>query len=340
MTPISVLMPVYNAEKYLDESISSILNQTFTDFEFLILDDASQDNSYAVMEKYANQDKRIKIFKNKKNLEDSESRNILMKKSTADFIAWMDADDFSFPNRLKLQYNFLKKHPEIDLLGGQYTVHLSHFNGTPFYHYKNATKNWTIKSHIIIFPSLNNCSLMMRMEKIRKYNIYYNPHYKFATDYKFWVDCLPYCQFANLDKTIVKYRIYQQQLSQRRNIEQKIHHSQIIQSHLKKFNIYLKQDFLINFVNILKDDKNENINCSILLDIKKQFFDPILKIKNFYEYDFVQKEAVLKIFYTRFCRKLGFSQGTFFFIQSYGIKKLIYIFFALLAKKIRLKTIL
>ena len=336
---ISVLMPAYNAEKYLNESINSILNQTFTDFEFLILDDASSDNSWEVIEKYANQDKRIKVFKNKKNIKEAECRNSLMKKSTANFIVWMDADDFSFPNRLKLQYNFLKKHTEIDILGGQSTVHLSSLDDKPILYRTHPLTNWKLKSQLLVVPPLNNCSVMMRMKKIRKYNISYDPHYKFAPDYKFWVDCLPYCKFATLDKTIVQYRLHEQQVS-KNQINQKIHHSLIIQSHLKKFNIYLKQDFLINFVNILKDDKNENINHSVLLDIKKQFFDPILKIKNFYEYNFVNKAVVLKIFYTRFCRKLGFSQGTFFFIQSYGIKKFIYIFFALLAKKIRLKTIL
>ena len=343
MPPISVLMPVYNAEKYLDESIGSILNQTFTDFEFLILDDASQDNSYAVMEKYANQDKRIKIFKNKKNIKEAECRNFLMKKSTADFIAWMDADDFSLPNRLKLQYNFLKKYANIDILGGQAAIHRFDLNSRPDWYANNATTNRLIKSQMIVISPLTSPSCMIRIKKIKKYNIYYNPYYQFAPDYKFWVDCLPYCQFANLDKTIIKYRLHQKQVSQLHSKKQEIYHAQIIQSHLKKFNIHLKEDFLIDFVDFL-NDKDKNINHSILLDIKKQFFDPIIKIKNFYGYScfhkIVHRVEMLKFFYTKFYIKLGFSQGTFFFIQDYKITNFIYIFLLTLAKKIGLKTIL
>ena len=90
---LTVLMPVYNAEKFLDESIGSILNQTYSNFELLILDDASTDNSLKIIKAYAKEDKRITVLVNQKNRGEAKCRNRLLKTSKTEFIAWMDADD-------------------------------------------------------------------------------------------------------------------------------------------------------------------------------------------------------------------------------------------------------
>ena len=92
---LTVLMPVYNAEKFLDESIGS--KSTYSDFEFVILDDASTDSSLKIIKNYAKKDKRIKVLDNKKNQKQAKCRNILLKNSKTEFIAWMDADDISLP---------------------------------------------------------------------------------------------------------------------------------------------------------------------------------------------------------------------------------------------------
>lgn len=104
---ISVIMSVYNHEKYLDFSINSILNQTFKNIEFLIIDDASMDNSYKILKSYESLDKRIKVFRNKKNIGLTKSLNKLIGYSSSQYIARQDSDDFSLPNRLKTQHTFL-----------------------------------------------------------------------------------------------------------------------------------------------------------------------------------------------------------------------------------------
>ena len=119
MPLLTVLMPVYNAEKFLAESINSILSQTYSDFELLILDDASTDNSLKIIKAYAKEDKRIKVLinNNKTNQKQAKSRNILLKKATkTEFIAWIDADDISSPHWLQTQIDFLKKNPKIDVV--------------------------------------------------------------------------------------------------------------------------------------------------------------------------------------------------------------------------------
>ena len=108
---LTVLMPVYNAEKFLAESIGSILNQTYYNFELLILDDASTDNSLKIIKTYAKEDKRIKILVNKTNQKQAKCRNRLLKNTKTEFIAWMDADDISLPRWLQTQIDFLKQNP-------------------------------------------------------------------------------------------------------------------------------------------------------------------------------------------------------------------------------------
>ena len=113
---LTVLMPVYNAEKFLAESINSILIQTYSDFEFVILDDGSTDNSLKIIKAYAKEDKRIKILVNKTNQKQAKCRNSLLKNSKTEFIAWMDADDISSPHWLQNQMDFLKQNPKIDVV--------------------------------------------------------------------------------------------------------------------------------------------------------------------------------------------------------------------------------
>lgn len=108
-------MCVYNAEKYLQESIESILHQTFTDFELIIIDDYSSDNSLSIIKKYQQDDKRIIVLNNHSNLGPARSRNKGLKIAKGEYLAIQDADDISFYNRLEIQYQFLEKNKYVFL---------------------------------------------------------------------------------------------------------------------------------------------------------------------------------------------------------------------------------
>ena len=116
---VSVLMPVYNTkEEYLREAIESILNQTFTDFEFLILDDDSKNDISEIVQSYS--DKRIHFIQNKQNLGLSGIRNKLMSLASGEYIAWMDSDDISLPSRLEKQVAYLDTHLDVSLVSALY----------------------------------------------------------------------------------------------------------------------------------------------------------------------------------------------------------------------------
>jgi glycosyltransferase EpsE len=117
MTKISVIMGVYNGSKKLTTAVESILNQTFTDFEFIICDDGSSDNSVAILEELLIKDNRIKLLKNPRNLSLAPTLNNCLKVAVGDYIARMDADDISHPDRFEKQVAFLDSHPEYALVG-------------------------------------------------------------------------------------------------------------------------------------------------------------------------------------------------------------------------------
>ena len=109
---VTVLMSVYNGEKYLAKSIESILNQTFIDFEFMIIDDASTDNSFNIMKEYLLLDNRINLFRNKENLGLTASLNFGLQHAKGQYIARMDADDIAREDLLEKEVEFLDNHPE------------------------------------------------------------------------------------------------------------------------------------------------------------------------------------------------------------------------------------
>lgn len=106
---ISVIMSTYNSEKYINNSIDSILSQTYKNFEFLIVDDCSTDNTYDVLKRYSLNNTKIKIFRNNKNIGLTQSLNFLLTKAKGEMIARQDDDDTSKPERLEIQLKTLQK---------------------------------------------------------------------------------------------------------------------------------------------------------------------------------------------------------------------------------------
>lgn len=207
MTSISVIMSVYNEPiEWISQSIDSILHQTFKDFEFIIV----LDNPHGIEQKnillaYKNKDERIKLIFNEKNLGLAHSLNIAIENSNGQFIARMDADDISHPDRLRVQYEFLLKHPEISICG----TWAKCFGEIPFFSYKSYKTPVTVEQVIInsYFSSpLVHPSIMGRCKifKENKYNI----DLRKAQDYDLWCRLLiKSYRICNIPRYLFKYRI-------------------------------------------------------------------------------------------------------------------------------------
>lgn len=193
---VSIILAVYNGEKFLDDSIKSVLNQTFRDFELIIVDDCSTDNSLNIIKSY--RDKRIKLIKNKKNKGSFSSYNIGLKNSKGKYVAFCTQDDISHPKRIELEFNYLEENPHIFLLGTS-AIYIDE-EGKEIRRFRKYDDYkllaWRLrKSCSIIFPSV-----MLRNEDISLDNHFeYHLYYKLLKRGK---------NLNNLPNFLVKYRVH------------------------------------------------------------------------------------------------------------------------------------
>ena len=171
---VSMVLPVYNGEKFLDKSISSALNQTFKDFEFIIINDGSTDNSLKIIKNY--QDKRIILIKNKKNKGSVAAYNLGLKNSKGKYIAICTQDDIFHPKRIEREFQYLEKHPHIFLVGSSAIYIDEHGKEIRRFRKYEDSKllRWRLrKSNSIIFPSLMFRNKDVSFDNLHEYHLYY-----------------------------------------------------------------------------------------------------------------------------------------------------------------------
>ena len=210
---ISVIMPVYNAEKYIAEAIESILNQTYSDFEFLIFNDASTDKSAEIIKEYATKDKRIVFFDYQQNTGYLKHLNEGIDKAKGKYIARMDADDISLPTRFEEQVNFLESNEEVIVIGTGYIT----IGDKSDFEWKPKNQDEDIKLQLLVESPLAHPTVFMRTATLKENKIKYNQEYYPAEDYAMWVKLSEYGKMANLSKIMLYYRVHAQQISQEKN---------------------------------------------------------------------------------------------------------------------------
>jgi glycosyltransferase involved in cell wall biosynthesis len=206
---LSVLMSVYNGEAFLAEAVESILNQTFRDFEFLIIDDGSTDASSRILEEYAKKDGRIRVLR-QENKGRVASLNTGLRAAEGEYIARMDADDVALPKRLELQVEFLKHNPEVGLLGGAFEV--MNTNGQILRTVQPPGQDAEIRSTLLDYNPLCHPTVMMKKETALAVDGY-REMLKESEDYDLWLKMSERSILANLSEPMVRYRIHANQAS-------------------------------------------------------------------------------------------------------------------------------
>jgi glycosyltransferase involved in cell wall biosynthesis len=207
---ISVLMPVYNAERYVAQAIDSILMQTLPDFEFLIVNDGSSDRSPAILEHYARQDSRIHLI-SRPNTGHVLALNEMLHLARGDYLARMDADDVALPQRFQLQVDFLQRHPEVVCVGGAHEV------------IDEADRLITCWQMLLTDAEIQNAALaghgsichpcaMMRRTAVLTVGGY-DPDLLLAEDVDLWLRLGEIGKLANLSQPILRYRIHANSVS-------------------------------------------------------------------------------------------------------------------------------
>ncbi|NMC36624.1 glycosyltransferase family 2 protein [Candidatus Beckwithbacteria bacterium] len=199
---ISIIMPVYNAGDFLVEAIKSILDQTYTNWELIAVDDKSEDNSLQILKKFAAGDKRIKIITNRSNRGIGYSLNRALKVAKGTFIARMDADDIAAPKRLAIQQQFLKKHPKIIVCGGQ--ANMIDCQGKVFAKKQFPTKPSILYDMIMQMIPIQHPMLMARAKYYKRYR--YDESLSTAEDVDLLFYFLSRGPISNVSQYIYNYR--------------------------------------------------------------------------------------------------------------------------------------
>lgn len=213
---VSVILSVYNGENYISESLESILNQTFRDFELIIINDGSTDGTSAIIKSYP--DPRIINLENEKNIGIARSSNKGLRIARGKYIAIMDADDISLPERFQKQFKILENNPDIGVCGTWISV--IDKNGTWMKNICYPTSSKVISCSLLFYDCFANPSTMFRKKIIEEIGEY-DPGFIAAMDYDLWTRSIGYYTFSNIPEFLLKYRMHGQNISQDR---EKRHH--------------------------------------------------------------------------------------------------------------------
>lgn len=225
---VSVIMSVYNGEKYLSEAISSILDQSFSDFEFIIINDGSTDASEKIIQSFA--DLRIVYLPNPENKGLIFSLNRGLSVARGKFIARMDADDISHPDRLSEQTSYLQSHTNVVVLG---THHAEIQNKKIKVVGAGEFNSDYLKSILLFNPCFSHPTVMMR-NIFGSSSLQYNAGFLHAEDYRLWTELSAQGDFYILNKALLRYRLHASQISSKHRQQQKNINSTIRKDYLNK----------------------------------------------------------------------------------------------------------
>lgn len=201
MPKVSVIMPVYNAKKYLNKAIDSILNQTYTDFEFIIIDDASSDGSQEIVKSYS--DPRIRFYINEKNMGVAATLNRGIEIARGEYIARMDSDDISLPNRLQEQVDFLDVRHDVGVVGANVEIF---GEGIPTKIHRFPTESKHLKAMLLFSSCFAHPVVMMRKSCLKENQLKYLSDFDGIEDYALWWELGQVCKLGSIDKVLLKYR--------------------------------------------------------------------------------------------------------------------------------------
>lgn len=298
---ISVIIPVYNAEKYLSEAIESILNQTFTDFELIIINDTSTDKSKEIILSYAKKDSRIVFIDNKKNIGPS-TRNIGFDIAKGEFIALIDADDIALPTRFEKQLDVFHKNPEIGVCATWFTRF-----GKENKIIKHPVEHDQIKIEMLKGCCIGNPTVMIRKNVLN--NLRFQSDFNCSEDYELWSRLITKTKFYTIPESLLQYRWHETNLSQTKINEERTNNIFIKTQLLSEFGITEDDSKIDSYLNVLNykkglqpDEIIDVIECAnnLLKQNKKlKNFNPILLE------EFIQKSIIKTI------RKAGNYNKTF-----------------------------
>lgn len=210
---VSVLMPVYNGSLYLQEAIDSILGQTYKDFEFIIVDDGSTDDSAAIIAKNAAKDNRIVSLYNEKNSGICVTLNKGLDLAKGEYVIRMDCDDISLPERIERQVFFMDKTMDVGVAGCN--IDMFH-NDYPDNHnvYSFDVDPYECRAGLLFATCVAHPAVIIRKSILIEHNIQYDDYFRGMEDYYLWWQISKYAQITNIPELLLRYRLHAKQVTQ------------------------------------------------------------------------------------------------------------------------------
>lgn len=247
---ISVIMSTYNEEKYIETSLKSLLDQTFQEFEIIIVDDASTDNTRQLIQGL--QDERIHLICNEENQGLTKNLNKALKCVTGKYIARMDGDDIAFPTRFEKQYQYMEKHPETMLV----SCYTKSFGDSDLV-FALPDDSEVLKVRMLVRPVYAHPGFMMRRELIEA-GYQYNEEYRTAQDYEFASRVAEKYKIGLVPEVLLLYRVHKKQISARAGNQQFNNADKIRKCQLERLGIQLSEAEWQDYQNLVKETK---VNC-------------------------------------------------------------------------------
>lgn len=232
---VSVLIPCYNVESYVVESVSSIMGQTYTNLEIVIINDCSSDNTSNKLQELAKKDSRIKIYNNETNLKLIKTLNKGIDLCSGKYIARMDADDISFPTRIEKQVSFLEQNADYDVVS---TMFYTFRTGKAKHNlYKNPKTYEELQAYLLFRSGICHPAVMIRKTLFSDLGLRFEEKYLHVEDYALWSKALYCTKLANIDEPLLYYRVHEYQVStlnEKKQIENK---KEVFKIHCEKLGL-------------------------------------------------------------------------------------------------------
>lgn len=265
---VSVVLPVYNAENYVCDSIQSILDQCFADFELIIINDGSTDNSENKILQFT--DNRIRYIKNEVNLKLISTLNLGLQLARGKYIARIDADDIALPERFAKQVEFLEANPDYGLLGS-----FAKEFGFSSNNIQYPTTDAAIRYAVIYHNPFVHSSVMIRSSILVNYDFMFDVDQIHVEDYDLWIRILSVSKVANLPECLVLYRVHADQISKKHLNLQLINTSKIQSHYLETLGF---DTFMCTTIISLLNQTHVDINSVVLFLKKLDYY--VSKIQN------------------------------------------------------------
>lgn len=251
---VQVCLPVYNGSLYVRDTIKTLLNQTYSNLEILVLDDASTDDTYTILSELAAQDTRLSLHRNEQNMGILFSRNRLFELADARFIALADADDLFESNRIEDQLAYLKKH-DLGMVSCAYSTF-----GEREFDFFPPEKHDVIHAYMLLYNVISNPGVLLDRSKVMLEDVLVDQAYRGAADYDCWLRLLSKTQVGCIPKKLMRYRIHKDQESTENFIRQQDSHLRILEREYQKLGLSYDKEALKVLVwpHIYGDGLDEN----------------------------------------------------------------------------------